>query len=267
VRLEASWAGTFYQELFCRIDEGPFADGYSDEASRPNLPVNVLVGLETVKASNRWSDEEAYDHFCFDVQVREALRCRDLSEGHFELRTMYNFRQRLGQHMQETGENLFGQVFEQISDEQLATFKLKMDKLRMESTMIASNIRETTRVQLWVEVLQRVHRRVWNSSALDRQVGRAGHSVTCSVGDCPIRGRFPNWSGACAKWLGAISAFFHTPLTGNAFEPRHQSAYGQPNTIGGAAQCVLTLCNGFRVLVKDSRLAAGTGPSRIVDKL
>jgi hypothetical protein len=158
VRLEASWAGTFYHELFCRIDEEPFADVYSDEDSRPNIPVNVLVGFETLKAGYGWSDEEAYDHFCFDVQVRYALGCRDLSEGHFELRTVYNFRQRVAQHMQETGENLIERAFEQVTDKQIAAFDLKTNKLRMDSTLIASNIRQTTRLRLLVEVLQRVHR-------------------------------------------------------------------------------------------------------------
>ena len=163
VRLEASWAGTFYHELFCRIDEEPFADVYSDEDSRPNIPVNVLVGFETLKAGYGWSDEEAYDHFCFDVQVRYALGCRDLSEGHFELRTVYNFRQRVAQHMQETGENLIERAFEQVTDEQIAAFDLKTNKLRMDSTLIASNIRQTTRLRLLVEVLQRVHRMLGES--------------------------------------------------------------------------------------------------------
>jgi hypothetical protein len=157
-RLEASWAGTFYHYVFVRIDEDRFAVLYSDEPSRPNTPVNVLVGLEILKSGFGWSDEEMYDHFCYDVQVRYALGNRDLGEGHFELRTMYNFRQRLTQHMQEMGENLFEQVFEQVTDEQLAVFELKTDKLRMDSTLIASNIREMSRLQLLVEVLQRVHR-------------------------------------------------------------------------------------------------------------
>ncbi|RLG36575.1 MAG: hypothetical protein DRN91_07650 [Candidatus Alkanophagales archaeon] len=157
-RLEESWAGVFYREVFVRLDESRFAELYSDEPSRPNIPVNVLAGLEILKAGFGWSDEEMYDHFCYDVQVRYALGYRDLSEGHFELRTMYNFRKRVTKHMQETGENLFEQIFEQITDEQIAAFKLNTDKLRMDSTMIASNIRETTRVQLLVEVLQRTHR-------------------------------------------------------------------------------------------------------------
>jgi hypothetical protein len=157
-RLEESWAGVFYRQVFVRIEERRFAMLYSDEASRPNIPVNVLAGLEILKDGFGWSDEEMYDHFCYDVQVRYALGYRDLSEGHFELRTMYNFRKRVTKHMQETGENLFDQIFEQITDEQIVAFKLKTDKLRMDSTMIASNIRETTRVQLLVEVLQRTHR-------------------------------------------------------------------------------------------------------------
>ncbi len=46
-RLENSWAGIFYREYFSRLDESKFARLYSDEDSRPNTPVNVLVGLES----------------------------------------------------------------------------------------------------------------------------------------------------------------------------------------------------------------------------
>jgi len=157
-RLDASWAGTFYRDFFVRIDEERFAVLYSDEPSRPNIAINVLTGLEMLKSGFGWSDEEMYDAFCYNVQVRYALGYRDLSEGHFELRSVYNFRQRLGRYMQETGENLIEQCFEQVTDEQLRAFQLKTGKLRMDSTQIASNIREMSRLQLLVEVVQRVHR-------------------------------------------------------------------------------------------------------------
>ncbi len=157
-RLEGSWAGTFYREWFARIGEEIFSVLYSDEPSRPNIPINVLVGLETLKSGFGWSDEEMYDHFCYDTQVRYALGYRDLREGHFELRTMYNFRRRLSQQMQASGENLIEKAFEQVTDEQMVAFQLKTNKLRMDSTLIASNIREMSRLQLLVEVLQRTHR-------------------------------------------------------------------------------------------------------------
>jgi hypothetical protein len=157
-RLEKSWAGSFYGEFFCRLDETPFAVLYADCPSRPNVPVNVLVGLEFLKAANGWTDEELYDNFCYDIQVRYALGYRQLGEGDFELRTLYYFRERLSRHMQETGENLLDKAFEQVTDAQLAAYQVKTGKQRMDSFQIASNIRQMGRVQLLVEVLQRTHR-------------------------------------------------------------------------------------------------------------
>ncbi len=42
-RLDKSWAGVFYTEIFCRFDEEPFAVLYADIPSRPIIPVNVQV--------------------------------------------------------------------------------------------------------------------------------------------------------------------------------------------------------------------------------
>ena len=158
VRLEKSWAGTFYQEVFMRLDEQPFAVLYATKDSRPNTAVNVLVSLEILKSGYGWSDEELYDHFSYDVQVRYALGYRNLGEGEFTLRTLYNFRQRLSEHMQETGENLLDAAFAQVTSKQMKALAVHSTHLRMDSTQIASNIRETSRLQLLVEVLQRVER-------------------------------------------------------------------------------------------------------------
>jgi len=157
-RLKTSWADVFYHELFSRIKERDFEILYSDKPSRPNVPVNVLVGLEILKDGFGWTDEEMYDHFTYNVKVRYALGYRNLEEGHFELRTVYNFRYRLSKHMQQTGENLFEACFEQVADQQMEAFKLKSGIQRVDSKQIASNIRQTTRLQLLVEILQRTWR-------------------------------------------------------------------------------------------------------------
>jgi hypothetical protein len=157
-RLENSWAGVFYRETFCRLDESPFAVLYADLPSRPNIPVNVFVGLESLKAHFDWSDEELYDAFTYDLQVRYALGYREFGEGDFDLRTLYYFRERMARYQQEQGINLIAKAFEQITDEQIKAYQLKTGKQRMDSTQIASNIRAMSRLQLLVEVLQRVHR-------------------------------------------------------------------------------------------------------------
>ncbi|MEI6704750.1 MAG: transposase, partial [Deltaproteobacteria bacterium] len=157
-RLDTSWSGVFYRENFCRLDETPFAVLFSVDPSRPNVPVNRLVSLEQMKAKKGWSDEEMYDAFCYDLQVRYALGLRQLGEGHFDLRTVYYFRERVSRHMQENGENLLDKAFEQVTDEQIGFYDLKTGRQRMDTGQIASNIRAMGRLQLLVEVLQRVHR-------------------------------------------------------------------------------------------------------------
>jgi len=157
-RLENSWAGTFYELVFVKIDESICEVLYSDKASRPNIAVNILVGLSFLKNGYGWSDEEMYDHYCYDIQVRYALGLRELGAGGFDLRTMYEFRARLSRHMQETGADLVGQIFAQVTDEQVQQLGLKSSHLRTDSTQISSNIRELSRLQLLVEVVQRVYR-------------------------------------------------------------------------------------------------------------
>ncbi len=47
--MKASWAHTFFHEIFVRIPEEPFTVLYSEEDSRPNTAVNVLIGAEMLK--------------------------------------------------------------------------------------------------------------------------------------------------------------------------------------------------------------------------
>ncbi len=183
-RLDTSWSGAFYREFFCRLDETPFEVLYADCPSRPNVPVNVLVGLEYLKAGNGWTDEEMLDEYGYNTQVRYALGYRQLGEGNFEPRTLYYFRERLSRYMQETGINLLDKAFEQVTDEQLKAFKLKTGKQRMDSTQIASNIREIGRLQLLVEVLQRIHKKLTEADQTRYEEAFAAYKKVMRVSMC-----------------------------------------------------------------------------------
>lgn len=47
--LENFWAKIFADEIFPAIDEEHFSVLYSDKASRPNAPVNVIIGALIIK--------------------------------------------------------------------------------------------------------------------------------------------------------------------------------------------------------------------------
>lgn len=58
--IELSWAKVFADEIFPAIDEKRFSVLYSDKASRPNTPVNVIVSALIIKElliipMTRWS--------------------------------------------------------------------------------------------------------------------------------------------------------------------------------------------------------------------
>jgi hypothetical protein len=208
-RLDDSWAGEFYRECFSRLKEEPFAVLYADVPSRPNIPVNVLVGLETLKAGFGWSDEELYDHFTYDLQVRYALGLHELGEGDFELRTLYNFRQRLSHYHQAHGTNLLAQAFADITDQQLLALQIDTRQQRMDSTQVASNILDASRLQLLVEAMQRLWRALTEADQARYQVEFAPY-VRQSAGQYVyrVKGR-----PATVEHLQQIGPLLHRLLT------------------------------------------------------
>ena len=55
------------------------------------MPVNRFVGLEALKLGNGWSDAEMVEYYCYDLQVGYALGLDQLSDGDFEICTLYYF--------------------------------------------------------------------------------------------------------------------------------------------------------------------------------
>lgn len=67
--LEKSWAKIFADEIFPSIDENRFSVLYSDKASRPNTPVNVIVGALIIKELFDYSDDEMVENLMLDFRI------------------------------------------------------------------------------------------------------------------------------------------------------------------------------------------------------
>jgi hypothetical protein len=222
-RLEQSWAGTFRREFLVRIREEAFAGLYSETPSRPNVAVNVLLGMETLKAGFGWSDEELYDHFLYDLQVRYALGYESFGEGEFELRTLYNFRRRMSEYNLAQGVNLVALAFVDITDQQIAQLALRTGQQRMDSTQVASNIVLMSRLQLLVEGVQRLQRLLTEAEReryaewLAPYVGeRAGHLVQRVKGEAARAEQLQRVGEVLSQLLPAMAA-------GYADEPAYQT--------------------------------------------
>ena len=153
-RLLTSWADTFRQEVFARIPETLFAPLFSDIESRPNAPINVIVGGEILKAGFGWTDEELVDHLGFDLLTRHALGLDEVRAEAPTMRTFYNLRRRVREYAERTGTNLYSEVFAHITDEQITKFAVKTNWQRMDSTQLLSNIALMSRLELVIATLQ-----------------------------------------------------------------------------------------------------------------
>ena len=71
--LEKSWAKPFAEKIFPLINEENFSVLYSDKASRPNTPVNVIVGGMVLEELMGLTDEEFMDSLLFDSRFQYAL--------------------------------------------------------------------------------------------------------------------------------------------------------------------------------------------------
>ena len=153
-RIDQSIFPLFYEEVFCKIDEKLFIPLYSEKASRPNCPVNVLVGLEILKYLFTLSDERLFDHFYMDLRYKVALGIQDLSEGDISIRTLYNFRKRVVAYTEEHGVNPIQKVFEELTAHFIQKAGIETDIIRMDSTQITSNMRRMSRMDIMSRTLQ-----------------------------------------------------------------------------------------------------------------
>lgn len=158
IKLLKSKGYHFYQLIFRKIKEADFSVLYSEHPlSAPNSPINCLVGAILLCQQRNWSHEELIDQIEFNVSIRVALGLKDLEHRPFCARTLYNFKNRLSKHYQQTGENLLEKVFEDLTAEQLKELQVKTSIQRIDTVLLNSNIQSYSRLSLLVEVLRRLY--------------------------------------------------------------------------------------------------------------
>lgn len=157
-RLNNTQEKAFYHLIFRNIKEGDYKDLYSSVASRPNVPVNILVASLVLKERKAWSFDELIEHIMFDLRTKAALGLTQIDKAPFGRATIFNFQNRLSDYEQEKGINLFEKTFDNLTASQLKKLKIKTNIQRSDSGLISSNIRKYSRIQLLVEVLLRLSR-------------------------------------------------------------------------------------------------------------
>ena len=147
--LEKSWAQAFSDHIFSRIDEHIFAPLYSEKTnSRPNAPINVVVGALILKDFTSLTDEGITEACEFDFRYQYALHTTSFENQPVSERTLSRFRSRLAAYELTTGEDLLHQCFVKMAESMREYMQISPSIKRMDSMMIESNIRKMGRLEL-----------------------------------------------------------------------------------------------------------------------
>lgn len=146
--LEKSWAKIFADEIFPAIDEKRFSVLYSDKASRPNTPVNVIVGALIIKELFDYSDDEMVENLMLDFRIQYALHTTSFEEQPLSDKTLSRFRKRCYDYETLYNEDLYHDCVKDLSASIAKLMGISGKVRRMDSMMIESNIRKLSRMEL-----------------------------------------------------------------------------------------------------------------------
>ena len=146
--LEKSWAKVFADEIFPAIDEKRFSVLYSDKASRPNTPVNVIVGALIIKELFDYSDDEMVENLMLDFRIQYALHTTSFEEQPLSDKTLSRFRKRCYDYERLHNQDLYHDCVKDLSTAIAKIMNINGRIRRMDSMMIESNIRKLSRMEL-----------------------------------------------------------------------------------------------------------------------
>lgn len=146
--LEHSWAKTFAEDIFPAIDEEPFSVLYSSNASRPNTPVNICIGALIIKEIFGISDDELVENLMLDPRYQYALHTTSCEEQPLSDKSLSRFRKRCYDYESVYGVDLLHNCIIGLSDRIARLMDINPRIKRMDSMMIAANIRKLSRIEL-----------------------------------------------------------------------------------------------------------------------
>ena len=144
-----SWAKSFAEIVFPAIDEERFAVLYSDcPASRPNTPINVIIGALMLKEMLGLSDDELLSSICCNIRFQYALHTTSFEEQPVSDRTFSRFRERIYNYEKEYHIDILKDEMMSLTNTFAKFLNLNSNLKRMDSLMIASNSKRMSRLEI-----------------------------------------------------------------------------------------------------------------------
>jgi hypothetical protein len=149
--LDTSWAGLFQQKILPELPVESLRRHYHEWKGRPTKELYSMMGLMILQQMHDFTDEQAVEQFCFNIQWHYALSITNFSDAasYISHKTLWTMRDHLA-----TDES-YTEIFESSLQILARLFKADLSKQRMDSVHIKSNMRNLGRIGLFVRTIKK----------------------------------------------------------------------------------------------------------------
>jgi hypothetical protein len=118
------------------------------KASRPNTPVNIIIGVLIIKELFDYSDDEMVENLMRDLHLQYALNTTSFPEQPLNDKTLSYLRKRCFDYKTHNNVDLYHECVKDLGGKLKKLMHINGRVRRMDSMMIESNIRKLSRVEL-----------------------------------------------------------------------------------------------------------------------
>jgi hypothetical protein len=149
--LDSGWPGLFREHILPFIPIHKVAKYFDKTFGRPTKEFYSMIGALVLQQTLDLTDEETVRQYALDIQWHYALNITEESDTakYISLRTLWNNRNIVTQN------NLEKDIFNAATDKLAQVFKVNIDKQRIDSVHIKSNMRRLGRISIFSESIHK----------------------------------------------------------------------------------------------------------------
>ncbi len=149
--MDTSWAKLFRDHILPELPVNKVFKNYHWAVGRPTKELYAMLGVMILQQMYDLTDEETIHQFAFNLEWHYALGITDESDDESYLcpKTLWTMRHLL------TEQNLYGVLFESVTDKLAKVFSVDTSKQRCDSVHLFSNMRHLGRIGLFCRTIKK----------------------------------------------------------------------------------------------------------------
>jgi len=149
--LDAGWPGLFREHILPSIPVNKISKYFDPSFGRPTKELYSMLGALILQQSFDLTDEETVQQYAFNIQWHYSLNMREETDDakYISLKTLWNNRNIVAQN------NLEDDIFKAGTEKLAQVFKVNIDKQRIDSVHIKSNMRRLGRIGIFSQSIHK----------------------------------------------------------------------------------------------------------------